>query len=455
MKRHRRTDATTRSPASSPSRTTPRGPSASSTCSRAAGRPSRTCSTTSRCSNEKNGEDLPDHVRGGQRLTGMSRQPGVAPAGRLARSSSPSTASAARGSASCCRTPPASPTSCASSSRCTPRRSTTTRRSRSSRPARRSPAGRRIGSWLSYGLGSMNENLPAFVVLVTKGKGDQPLYARLWGNGFLDSPAPGRAVRRRQGPGALPHATPTASRRDGRRADARHAGRAQPRPGRARARPGDRLAHRAVRDGLPHADQRAGGDRLLAASRSTSSTCTAPTRRSRARSPPTACWPAGWPSAACGSSSSTTRAGTSTATCRAAIRTQASETDQPSRGAAHRPEAARPARRHAGHLGRRVRPHQLLPGQADGRPTTAATITRAASPIWMAGGGVQAGLHLRPDRRLRLQHRRRRRQPDQPDKHEFTPGAVHVHDLQATILHLLGIDHERLTSTSSRAATTA
>ena len=27
----------------------------------------------------------------------------------------------------------------------------------------------------------------------------------------------------------------------------------------------------------------------------------------------------------------------------------------------------------------------------------------------------------------------------------FTPGAVHVHDLQATILHLLGIDHERLT----------
>src|SRR5437016_9098474 len=44
-----------------------------------------------------------------------------------------------------------------------------------------------IGSWVSYGLGSMNDNLPAFVVLVTKGKGDQPLYSRLWGNGFLDS----------------------------------------------------------------------------------------------------------------------------------------------------------------------------------------------------------------------------------------------------------------------------
>ena len=44
-----------------------------------------------------------------------------------------------------------------------------------------------IGSWLSYGLGSENENLPGFVVLVTKNKLGQPLYARLWGNGFLPS----------------------------------------------------------------------------------------------------------------------------------------------------------------------------------------------------------------------------------------------------------------------------
>jgi len=44
-----------------------------------------------------------------------------------------------------------------------------------------------IGAWLSYGLGSMNENLPAFCVMVTKDKGGQPLYARLWGSGFLPS----------------------------------------------------------------------------------------------------------------------------------------------------------------------------------------------------------------------------------------------------------------------------
>jgi len=44
-----------------------------------------------------------------------------------------------------------------------------------------------MGSWLSYGLGGANENLPAFVVLISKDRIDQPLYSRLWGNGFLPS----------------------------------------------------------------------------------------------------------------------------------------------------------------------------------------------------------------------------------------------------------------------------
>jgi hypothetical protein len=42
-----------------------------------------------------------------------------------------------------------------------------------------------IGSWLAYGLGSDNRDLPAFVVLITQGMSDQPLYDRLWGSGFL------------------------------------------------------------------------------------------------------------------------------------------------------------------------------------------------------------------------------------------------------------------------------
>ncbi|MCP4836019.1 MAG: DUF1501 domain-containing protein [Phycisphaera sp.] len=52
-----------------------------------------------------------------------------------------------------------------------------------------------IGSWVSYGLGSENSDLPAYVVLVTKDKGGQPLYARLWGNGFLESRHQGVQLR--------------------------------------------------------------------------------------------------------------------------------------------------------------------------------------------------------------------------------------------------------------------
>ena len=44
-----------------------------------------------------------------------------------------------------------------------------------------------IGSWVSYGLGTDNKNLPEFVVLVTKNKSGQPLYARSWGKGLLPS----------------------------------------------------------------------------------------------------------------------------------------------------------------------------------------------------------------------------------------------------------------------------
>jgi hypothetical protein len=45
-----------------------------------------------------------------------------------------------------------------------------------------------IGAWLSYGLGSENDNLPSFIVMLSRARsGDQPLYSRLWGAGFLPS----------------------------------------------------------------------------------------------------------------------------------------------------------------------------------------------------------------------------------------------------------------------------
>ena len=57
-----------------------------------------------------------------------------------------------------------------------------------------------IGSWVSYGLGTDNENLPSFVVLVTKNKRGQPLYSRLWGNGFLPSEHQGVQFRAGKNP---------------------------------------------------------------------------------------------------------------------------------------------------------------------------------------------------------------------------------------------------------------
>ncbi len=57
-----------------------------------------------------------------------------------------------------------------------------------------------IGAWLAYGLGSENHDLPAFVVMISQGSGnpnDQPLYDRLWGSGFL--PARYQGVKFRAG----------------------------------------------------------------------------------------------------------------------------------------------------------------------------------------------------------------------------------------------------------------
>jgi hypothetical protein len=55
-----------------------------------------------------------------------------------------------------------------------------------------------MGSWVDYGLGSENENLPSFVVLISvpsSGTGDQGLLSRLWGSGFLPSRYQGVKLR--------------------------------------------------------------------------------------------------------------------------------------------------------------------------------------------------------------------------------------------------------------------
>ncbi len=81
-------------------------------------------------------------------------------------------------------------------------------------------------------------------------------------------------------------------------------------------------------------------------------------------------------------------------------------------------------------MGRRIRPHGLLAGHADARPTTAATTTRAISACgWPAAASRAAIVHGETD----------------DFSYNIVKDPVHVNDLNATILHCLGIDHVRFT----------
>ena len=108
---------------------------------------------------------------------------------------------------------------------------------------------------------------------------------------------------------------------------------------------------------------------------------------------------------------------------------QCRDVDQACRALDHRPETARAAGRYAGDLGGRVRPHDLLPGHAHQdqlRPRP----PPACFTIWMAGGGMKRGLVY-----------------GETDDfgYNIVRNPVHVHDLNATLLYCLGIDHTQLT----------
>ncbi len=149
--------------------------------------------------NERNGQPLPDSVRLGQRLTGMSANQAILPlAGSIFKF-------AQHGKAGTWVNELLPYTAQVVDDLCIVRSLYTeainhdpaitflqTGSQLSGRPS--------IGAWVHYGLGSDNENLPAFVVLITKGKGDQPLYSRLWGSGWLPSQHQGVQFRSGKSP---------------------------------------------------------------------------------------------------------------------------------------------------------------------------------------------------------------------------------------------------------------
>ena len=204
---------------------------------------------------QRNGEQLPDSVRQGQRLTGMSGNQSSLAAGRVAVQVQPARQERRVGQRAAAahredrRRPLHRPLDVHRGDQSRSGDHVLPDRLADCRPAQH-------GRVAHYGLGSDNEDLPAFVVLITPGKVDQPLYSRLWGSGFLPSRASGRAVPQRQGPGAV-------SRQSRRRHARQPPAAARPLARTARARRGSagrhrgRLPHRPVRDGVPDADQRA------------------------------------------------------------------------------------------------------------------------------------------------------------------------------------------------------
>ncbi|MEM7370839.1 MAG: DUF1501 domain-containing protein [Bacteroidota bacterium] len=135
---------------------------------------------------ERNGEELPESIRKGQRLTGMTAGQKSFPLAGSQFSFSQYGDSGAWVSELFPHTAKVVDELCFIKSMYTEAinhdPATTFIQTGSQQPGRPS-----IGAWLSYGLGSDNDNLPAFCVLVTKNKTGQPLYARSWGSGFLPS----------------------------------------------------------------------------------------------------------------------------------------------------------------------------------------------------------------------------------------------------------------------------
>ena len=218
--------------------------------------------------------------------------------------------------------------------------------------------GAAMGSWVTYGLGSENEDLPGFVVLISGGT-DPTGGKALWSTAFLPTVYQGVQCRTAGDP-ILYVSNPKGMDRDTRRRslDA------------LRQLNEYELEQFGDPETLTRISQYELAFRMQMAvpevmdikqePESDPRRSTAPSR-GRRRSPTTACWPGGWSSAACATSSSTTGAGTCHGTSAGndiveGLPKKCTRGRPADRGAAEGPEAARPARRDPGRLGGRVRP---------------------------------------------------------------------------------------------------
>jgi hypothetical protein len=135
---------------------------------------------------EFQGTDLPDSIRGGQRLTGMSATQSSFPV-------VPSKFEFAQRGQSGSWVSELLPHTAKIADHLTFIKSVNTEEINHDPAVTMAQTGFRLGgrpsmgAWISYGIGCETENLPAFVVMISSSGAGQPLYDRLWGNGFLPS----------------------------------------------------------------------------------------------------------------------------------------------------------------------------------------------------------------------------------------------------------------------------
>ncbi|HZO90812.1 MAG TPA: DUF1501 domain-containing protein [Chthonomonadaceae bacterium] len=287
-----------------------------------------------------------------------------------------------------------------------------------------------IGAWVSYGLGSENQNLPAYVVLISQGTGnpnDQPLFGRLWGSGFLPSVHQGVKLRSTGDPVLYLNNPPGI----------------------------DNASRRQMLDGiakLNHMAEEAFGDpeintRIAQYEMAYRMQASVPDLMDISHEPPQVYEMYGPDSR---------KPGTFAANCLLArrlaergvrfvqlfhrgwdqhgnlpmqIRGQCKDTDQPSaaliKDLKQRGLLEDTLVIWGGEFGRTVYSQGTLTQDNYGRDHHGRCFS-----IWMAGAGIKPGMTL-----------------GETDDfcYNITADPVHIHDLNATILHLLGVDHERLT----------